>query len=736
MKSSDRNKPSKRKNKKSLSYFGMPRKASQKKTELFRLIPPKRLWFYRMTACLIIPFLFFLLLEGALRLVGFGYPASAIIRQNKNTICRFHDNPKFGYRFFPKNVAREFTPFSVPAQKSPNAYRIVILGGSAAQGVPDPAFSFGRILEVMLQMEYPAIHFDVITAAMPAINSHVALEIARDCLRLQPDLFVVYMGNNEVIGPYGPGTVFSPFFSNLSLLRFVVSLKATKTAQCLMFILERIRLQKESMNRWQGMEMFLKKQIRFDDPGLGKMYRHFENNLIELKELSEQNGIPLICCTVGVNLKDCPPFTSLHRQTINDVEKENWESIYNQGVALEKQNLPDEAIHAYLTAVKIDSEYADLQFRLGRCYCQTDQYPQARERFEKARQLDTNRFRADDRINAIIRNVSEGNPVDAMQMFEKNSLHGIPGKELFLDHVHLNFKGNYLLARKVFDRINPFLPGRFQHPSPREMKNIGERMCAKILVYNEPEEYRITQLILNNFMKRPPFTNQLYHAETILETEKTLDSLRSAFGHETINKTVDEYEKAIENRPSDWWLHWKYAGLLASTDVGEYQEALRHYRFVQNFLPHYANAHMMLGLVLGKLNHLNESIALNQKAIEIDPTLAEAYFNLGLAHQMQGHPEKALAYYRKTLFYQAENPRAHNNMAVIYFKQGHISKAAETLKRGLLIIPEDIELHYNLAIILNRMGRKQEAIEELRHALQIDPQAVAVRNKLNDLSAP
>ena len=42
---------------------------------------------------------------------------------------------------------------------------------------------------------------------MVAINSHVALPIARQCAERQPDLLVVHLGNNEVVGPFGAAGV-------------------------------------------------------------------------------------------------------------------------------------------------------------------------------------------------------------------------------------------------------------------------------------------------------------------------------------------------------------------------------------------------------------------------------------------------------------------------------------------------------------------------------------------------
>ena len=92
-----------------------------------------------------------------------------------------------------------------------------LLGGSAALGIPDPGFNAGAILEVMLAATYPDAKFEVVTAAMTAINSHVVLPIARECPDRQPDLFIINLGNNHVDGPIGAGTIFARSKSQASL---------------------------------------------------------------------------------------------------------------------------------------------------------------------------------------------------------------------------------------------------------------------------------------------------------------------------------------------------------------------------------------------------------------------------------------------------------------------------------------------------------------------------------------
>ena len=136
---------------------------------------------------------------------GYGYPTSFFLGPDERG---FHfSNVQFGWRFFPRQLARKPEPCLLPP-RSPDTTRIFILGESAALGMPNPAFSFGRILEVMLHERYPGCRFEIVNTSMTAINSHAILEIAKDCSSQGGDLFVIYMGNNEVVGPYGPGTVF------------------------------------------------------------------------------------------------------------------------------------------------------------------------------------------------------------------------------------------------------------------------------------------------------------------------------------------------------------------------------------------------------------------------------------------------------------------------------------------------------------------------------------------------
>ena len=97
-----------------------------------------------------------------------------------------------------------------------------------AWGDPDPTYGFARYLEVMLRERFPRVKFDVVNASITAINSHVLLPMVKDLVQYQPDLFVIYAGNTEVVGPFGPGTVLTSWDSSLPAIRARIALNSTR----------------------------------------------------------------------------------------------------------------------------------------------------------------------------------------------------------------------------------------------------------------------------------------------------------------------------------------------------------------------------------------------------------------------------------------------------------------------------------------------------------------------------
>ena len=281
----------------------------------------RRTWAFRLVALTLIPAAVLVAGEMALRLFGCGYRPEFVVPVAGRDAWR--GNRLFGRRFFPAALAREPMPFAFPAEKPPGTYRIFVLGGSAAAGTPNEAFGLAQVLAAMLRQRRPDLRFEVVNAAMTGINSHVVHVIAQDCADHQGDLFVVYMGHNEIIGPYGPGTVFADFSGSLWAIRASIVLRATRTGQ----LLSRLLADGRAGRRWKGMELFVDSRVDADDPRLADAREHYRANLRDICATAGESGAPIVLCTAASNLRHCPPFASMHRAGLDENEQARFAAI-------------------------------------------------------------------------------------------------------------------------------------------------------------------------------------------------------------------------------------------------------------------------------------------------------------------------------------------------------------------------------------------------------------------------
>ena len=230
-------------------------------------------------------------------------------------------------------------------------------------GIPILPTDLRRYLEMMLRERYPLAKFEVINTSITAINSHAFLPMVKDLVHYQPDLFVIYAGNTEVVGPFGPGTVLTPWDLSLPAIRARIFLNSTRLGQ----LVGKVSLAPARKTQWRGMEMFLDRQVRADSPQMKPVYENFAANLRDIVAVARRSGAQVLISTVATNLKDCAPFASLHREGLREDELHSWEGLVQRGADLESAGSYAEALKLYLSAADIDPQYAELQFRIARC---------------------------------------------------------------------------------------------------------------------------------------------------------------------------------------------------------------------------------------------------------------------------------------------------------------------------------------------------------------------------------
>ncbi|MFI4943354.1 MAG: hypothetical protein ACHP85_08830, partial [Burkholderiales bacterium] len=532
-----------------------------------------RRWLFR-TVLVLLPFVVLLLAELSLRVIGYGVPMEFVLHREVEGQTRLLSNPRFTWLFFEPSAARVPPPFSLPARKPPGAVRVFVMGSSAAQGDPEPAFGIARQLEVLLRDQYDGVQIEVVNAAVTAVNSHYVYAAARAALRLEPDVLVVYEGNNEVVGPFGAGTVFTASAPPLPLVRAAVAFQETRLGQLVGNVTRAAgrRLgRSRTPGAWHGMRMFLEQQVHPTDPALERAYRNYEGNLADTCRAARAAGVPVVLSTVAVNLRSSGPFAS-----------------------------PDAA---------------EL-YRLGREEARAGADAKARRHLEQARDLDTLRFRADSRTNAIVREVARREAgvrlVDADAAFARQSPHDSPGDESFLDHVHLTFHGNYLLAVALFGAVREALP-----EPVRRRAAVGtvpdEREVARRLVYTELDQYNIAETMQQR-LREPPFTNQPDHVEQQQRFADAMASLRTSGDAGGVDAAVAEYERALAAPSPHWSLRERYAAI---------QRRLRHpavavdqLEILTRQFPQYPGFQLLLSRALRDAGRFGEARSALQKVLD------------------------------------------------------------------------------------------------------------------------
>jgi len=719
---------------------------------------PAKQKLFRWLSALALPVLTLLAVEVGFRVAGWGYPTHFFVPSPTGPPGTFIENSKFGWRFFPRRLARAPDPLHLSKIKPPGTCRIFVFGESAALGDPEAAYGFSRILRELLEERCPGTKFEVINTAMTAISSHVISRIARDCVPFHGDIWIVYMGNNEVIGPFGAGSVFGAKSPPLALVSAGLAAKSMRLGQVLDALWQGATARPRDLQEWEGMKMMLNEQIRADDPILRRVYEHFEYNLSEVLKIAKRAGAKAIVCSVSSNLKDCSPFADLHRPNLPEARTAEWARLFSAGAELESGKEFAQALTQYHRAAEVDNGFAALPFRAAQCSLALGDAAGAREQYVLARDLDVLRFRADTQINAIVRKVCSDYAADGVAFFDSEAVVtntcklGIPGSECFWDHVHFNFTGNYLLARGLADQVRSLMPAARHSSAPAEGTVLTETECAARLAYTDFDRLSVLERMWRR-VHEPPFSAQLNHQALLDVWSTQREELVRATDPAGLARSAQIYRTALERRPDDWVLHHRLALLLEAS--GDVVGAEQHWRRVVELVPQYADAWFKLGdlaardsqslkaqafyrqvlrlrpdsfeamngigLVLMGQGQLEQAARFFARALRTNPKFAQAHINWGLLSSRQGMTAGAEAHYREALRCDSDSAGAHINLANLLAAQRKFPDAVDHYVAAMRLQPNDATVHLGLGNSLAALGRSSEALDQYGEAVRLNP---------------
>jgi tetratricopeptide (TPR) repeat protein len=438
-----------------------------------------------------------------------------------------------------------------------------------------------------------------------------------------------------------------------------------------------------------------------------RVYTSFAANLTDIAELGRGSGATVLLSTIPVNLRDFPPLASLHREGLQSAQLDEWQKWFSAGTNAQAAGRFAEALTNFRKADEIDDTFAELAFQQASCELELKQSAPAATDFRHARDLDTLRFRADSRINEIIRQTAQTKTIpllDADEAFAR-----FDSEDLFYDHVHLNFSGNYHVALLFAAEIEKHWPAA----RTTDSLWLTQAEVAKRLAWNGFDERRVgTEMRAR--MQQPPFNTQSNFRARDERWRTTLAALSVSQP-----SCVSNYQAAVTLADEDWLLRANFARLLEAAD--DNSNAAMQWAEVSRLLPHSPEGWANLGSLARMAGDNERARSFLETALKRDPDSVETLTEFGILESGLGHTENARRYFHSALRLQPGFSPARVNLGLLLAHEGNVAGATAEYREAIHRNPDNIEARINLANLLATHGQTSEALPLYQEAVTLEP---------------
>ncbi len=656
-------------------------------------------------------------LEGTLRWAGFGHSPRYFVTGASTD--EWVENPAFGRRFFPPGLLRVPPPTRVLVSKPAGTIRILLFGESAAMGDPKPAFGVARYLEVLLQERYPGTRFEVIAVAMTAINSHALLPMAREAVALEADHWIVFAGNNEMLGPFGAGSALGGRSISVGWVRWILAAKASRLGQAIEKLSAGLGQSPEGSTRWAGPKVLALEHVPRDSPRREPVYHAFEQNLRDMARLGQSAGARVLLSTVAVNLRDSGPFGVANGRNVPPADASEVARMVDNARRSMTNVEPVLDGSALRRAAELDPDHAGVQFLLGWAYPSETNGAGGLAALGRARDLDTIPLRTDSRLNGIIRRVSAETGsalVDAEDVLNRASGRGAAGREAFYEHVHLTPEGNHALARCFAESLSALLPESVRGGGAGDWASA--ETCAARLALTPWGRASCAELMLQRCLDAP-FTNRLDQVVQIDALAGEALRQRRLQTPTAARAALGVFTNAIARAPNDLHLRRVYAEFLDAT--GNLKEAVVQWQRVREATPHHPFAYVQAGSLLRRLGQVDEARPLLEQGIAMQPDWVEARLELADTLLAQRRPAEAIAACEAALRLQPGHARAYLRLANAQAAHQQPAQAMESLQEAIRLDPRLWEARYLLGVEHAVAGKVELALAEFQEVVRLKP---------------
>lgn len=640
-------------------------------------------------------------------MIGFASNVPLFVEQRNNdgtTILRTADNKQvhFNYQEFPK-------------AKGKNSYRIFCLGGSTTYGHPyTDKVSFGRWLQAFLNFAAPDRNWEVINAGGISYASYRVANLMQELVQYEPDLFIVYSGQNEFLEERSYGSL-------AKLPSWVINADSALCSTRVYSFIKRLYHGLRSTSSPQSKKEFEVSgevddilthstgptSYRRDDELRGQILQHYQLNLERMVKLARDVGAEVIFVKPAVNLKDMSPFKSEHKEGLNEQDLITWNSEYEKARALHDAGNYSEALASYNQALRIDERYAELHFMIGRALFALGRFEEAEKSFWRAVDEDIAPLRMLSSMQDILAGVARKMDVpfvDFPSVLREQYLqkygHAVFGNEFFLDHVHTNEQGYRLLGLVLFTQLisqGVLSPGSAL--TPEKIAAVTAQVTSSL----QDEDYRVSFIHLGLVFD---WAGKFEEAKSILF--KSLESFGpQAEVFELLGRIFSRQGNAMES------MNYFHKALAAGYET--------------------ATLHATLGNIYLETNgDYDASVNAYQNSLRMNYNDPSVHVRLGFVYVLQEKFDLARFEYDEALRLQPDFLPAQVNLMSMLMVVG---RDAEALEKGYNILkdyPDDYRAHYMVGQILLLQGKRDQAVQHFQEVLRINPQFSDAEDSLRE----
>ena len=330
--------------------------------------------------------------------------------------------------------------------------RVVLLGESVARGyLYDPHFNLAGAMRSMIASANPGEEVEVVDLARLGLTYEQLLRLLASSLALDPDVLIVFAGNN-----------WNPYWS----------LNSTSLAE----ISEQLR----ETNDWRTVRTYVEHKLRARAAAL----------LGGLSQLSKLRRIPVILVLPEFNLG---AWRSNCEETIDWLPASHarrWRSFKQEANRALQARDWSGAGNAAQELIALDNGSASTGLEiLGRCKSELEEHAQARKLLESARDTVLYRPGNDDSprcftlVHELFRSdaLQNGlNLVDVPRLFEEHLERAVPDSRMFLDSCHYTVPAIGVAVAGIVESLLPLLgaPAVSRQELQRIPLDVGSRCRA------------------------------------------------------------------------------------------------------------------------------------------------------------------------------------------------------------------------------------------------------------------